>query len=277
MGTILRHDDKDTSMQCRVINVIFHHDFIDGFLSNNNGRSRAIQETGNGSQFQRFWVCITNAINGGESTTNKTLTKKEQPKQQQEESQDSVKYVVLTLDDDSSPQIDSDIDPYGELEERLDDDANKTYKNHVIDAKLNGVNPAVSNTAKVMEKEVESLFKGFLSIWKFMAAAMKTSWSHDSDPMQYMRRVISKSKTTKISTFSAFYFFCKSEKVQDFGFTFSAVLASSLVADSMPGSIANMKGLRSTSPVTTISVPSSKQIADAITSMKEVMAADVKE
>ena len=83
--------------------------------------------------------------------------------------------------------------------------------------------------------------------------------------------------TTKILTFSAFYFFCKSKKVQDFGFTFSAVLASSLVADSMSGSIANMKDSRSTSPVTTVSVPSSNQIADAITSMKEVMAADVKE
>ena len=130
---------------------------------------------------------------------------------------------------------------------------------------------------KVMEKEVESLFKGFLSIWKFMAAVMKTSGSHDSDPMQYTRRAISKSKTTKILTLSAFYFFCKSEKVQDFGFTFSAVLASSLVADSMSGSITNMKGSRSTSPVMTVSVPSSEQIADAITSMKEVMAADVKE
>ena len=187
--------------------------------------------------------------------------------------------TVLTLDEDSSPQIDTDIDPYGELEEQPDDDANKTYNNHVIDAKLNGVNPAVSNTAKVTEKEVESLFKGFLSIQKFMAAVMKTktSGSHDSDPMQYTRRAISKSKTTKILTFSAFYFFCKSEKVQDFGFTFSAVLASSLVADSMPGSIANMKGSRSTSPVMMVSVPSSEQIADAITSMKEVMAADVKE
>ena len=174
--------------------------------------------------------------------------------------------TVLTLDEDSSPQIDTDIDPYGELEEQPDDDANKTYNNHVIDAKLNGVNPAVSNTAKVTEKEVESLFEGFLSIQKFMAAVMKTktSGSHDSDPMQYTRRAISKSKTTKILTFSAFYFFCKSEKVQDFGFTFSAVLASSLVADSMPGSIANMKGSRSTSPVMMVSVPSSEQIADAI-------------
>ena len=185
--------------------------------------------------------------------------------------------TVLTLDDDSSPQIDSDINLYGESEERLDNDANRKYNNHVIDAKLNGVNPTVSNTTKVMEKEVEFLFKGFLSIWKFMAAAMKTSGSHGSDPMQYTRRAISKSKTAKISTFSTFYFFCKSEKVQDFGFTFSAVLASSLVADSMPGSIANMKGSRSTSPVMTVSVPSSEQIAEAITSMKEVMAADVKE
>ena len=110
-----------------------------------------------------------------------------------------------------------------------------------------------------------------------MSAAMKTSGSHDSDPMQYTRRAISKSKTTKISTFSAFYFFCRSEKVQDFGFTFSSVLASSLVADSVPGSIANVKDSRSTSPVTTVSVPSSEHIADAISSMKEVMAADVKE
>ena len=110
-----------------------------------------------------------------------------------------------------------------------------------------------------------------------MTAAMKTSGSHDSDPMQYMRRAISKSKTTKISTFSAFYFFCKSEKVQDFGFTFYTVLASSLVADSVPGSIDNTKGSRSTSPVMMVSGPSSEQIADAITSMKEVMAADVKE
>ena len=177
MGTISRHDDKDTSTQCQVINVIFHHDFIDRFLSYNNGRSQAIQETGNGSQFQRFWVRITNAVNGGESTPQKTPTEKEQPKQQEEESQDSVEYVhtgdhftprpvnqpdnptVLTLDEDSSLQIDSDIDPYSELEEQLDDDANKTYNNHVIDAKLNGVNPTVSNTAKVTEKEVESLFK----------------------------------------------------------------------------------------------------------------------
>ena len=164
MGTILRHDNKDTSTQCRVINVIFHRNLIDGFLSYNNGRNQVIQETGNGSQFQRFWVCIANAVNGGESTPQKTLTKKEQPKEQHEESQDSVEYVILTLDDDSSPQIDSDIDPYGELEEQLDNDANKSYNSHVIDAKPNGVNPAVSNTAKVMEKEVESLFKGFLSI-----------------------------------------------------------------------------------------------------------------
>ena len=55
----------------------------------------------------------------------KTLTEKEQPKEQQEEPQDSGEYVVLTLDEGSSPQIDSDIDPYGELEERPDDDANK--------------------------------------------------------------------------------------------------------------------------------------------------------
>ena len=149
MGTILCHDGKDTLTHCRVINVIFHHDFIDGFLSYNNGRSRAVQETGNGSQFQCFWAHIANAVNGGESTPQKTPTEKEQPKEQQEESQDSVEYVVLTLDEDSSPQIDSDINPYGELEERLDDNANKTYNNHLIDAKLNGVNPAVSNTAKV--------------------------------------------------------------------------------------------------------------------------------
>ena len=45
----------------------------------------------------------------------------------------------------------------------------------------------------------------------------------------------------------------------------------------MPGSIANMKGSRSTSPVTMLSVPSSEQIADVLTSMKEAMAADVKE
>ena len=120
MGTILRYNNKDTSMQCRVINVIFHHDFIDGFLSYNDGRSQAIQETGNGSQFQRFWVHITNTINGGESTPQKTQTEKEQLKEQQEESQDSVEYVVLTLDEDRSPQIDSDIDPYGELEEHND-------------------------------------------------------------------------------------------------------------------------------------------------------------
>ena len=74
-------------------------------------------------------------VNGGESTLQKTLTEKKQLKQQQEESQDSVEYVhtgdhftprpmnqpdnptVLTLDEDSSPEIDSDIDPYGELEE----------------------------------------------------------------------------------------------------------------------------------------------------------------
>ena len=67
MGTISQHDDTDTSMQCRVINVIFHHDFIDGFLSYNDGRSRAVQETGNGSQFQCFWVCVANAVNGGEA------------------------------------------------------------------------------------------------------------------------------------------------------------------------------------------------------------------
>ena len=88
-----------------------------------------------------------------------------------------MEYVVLTLDEDSSPQIDSDIDLYGELEERLDDNANRTYNNHVIDAKLNGVNPTVSNTVKVTEKQVESPFKGFLSIRKFMAAVMKTSVS----------------------------------------------------------------------------------------------------
>ena len=186
--------------------------------------------------------------------------------------------IVLTLDDeDSSLPIDSEINLYSELEERPDNDANKTYNNHVIDAKLNGVDPAVSNTTKVTEKEVESLFKGFLSVRKFMAATMKTSGSHDSNPMQYTRREISKSKTTKISTFSAFYFFSRSEKVQDFGFTFSSVLASSLVADSVPGSIANVKGSQSTSPVSTVSVPSSEHIADAISSIKEVMAADVKE
>ena len=39
MGTILCHDDKDTLMQCRVINVIFHCDFIDRFLSYNDGRN----------------------------------------------------------------------------------------------------------------------------------------------------------------------------------------------------------------------------------------------
>ena len=44
----------------------------------------------------------------------------------------------------------------------------------------------------------------------------------------------------------------------------------------MPGSIANTIGSRSTSPVMMVSVPSSEQIADAITSMKQVMAADVK-
>ena len=205
MGTISRHDDKDTSTQCRVINVIFHRDFIDGFLSYNDGRSRAIQETGNGSQFQRFWVHVANAVNGGESTPQKTLTEKEIPKQQQEEAEDSVEYVLTDEDylndEDSSLPINSEIDPYSELEERPDNNAKKTYNNHVVDAKLNGVDPAVSNTAKVMEKEVESLFKGFLSIRKFMAAAMKTSGSHDSDPMQYTRRAISKSKTTKISTF----------------------------------------------------------------------------
>ena len=117
--------------------------------------------------------------------------------------------IVLTLDDeDSSLPIDSEIDPFGKLEERLDNNANKTYKNHVIDAKLNGVDPAVSSTAKVMEKEVESLFKGFLSIRKFMAAAMKTSGSHDSNPMQYTRRQSLKVRQQKfrlslLSTFSA--------------------------------------------------------------------------
>ena len=54
MGTISCHDNKDTLMPCQVINAIFHHDFIDGFLSCNDGRSRAVQEMGNGSQFQRF-------------------------------------------------------------------------------------------------------------------------------------------------------------------------------------------------------------------------------
>ena len=93
MGTISRHDNTDTWTQCRVINVIFHHDFIDGFLSYNDGRSQAIQETGNGSQFQCFWVCVANAINGGESTPQKTLTEKEKPKQQQEEAEDSVEYI----------------------------------------------------------------------------------------------------------------------------------------------------------------------------------------
>ena len=117
--------------------------------------------------------------------------------------------IVLTLhDDDRSLPIDSEIDPYGKLEEQPDNDSNKTYNNNVTDAKLNGVDPAVSNTEKVMEKEVESLFKGFLSIRKFMAAAVKTSGSHDSTPMQYTRRGISKSKTTKfplslLSIFSA--------------------------------------------------------------------------
>ena len=77
-----------------------------GFLSYIDGRSRVVQETGNGSQIQRFWVYITNAVNGGESTPQRTPTEKEHPKEQQEESHGCVEYVVLTLDEDSSPQID---------------------------------------------------------------------------------------------------------------------------------------------------------------------------
>ena len=98
------------------------------------------------TMFQRFWVRVANAANGGESTPQKTLTEKEKPKQQQQEAEDSVECVftddrstklppppsppltprvnqpdnpiVLTLDDDdSSLPIDSEIDPYSELEE----------------------------------------------------------------------------------------------------------------------------------------------------------------
>ena len=81
LGTINHNLQQIPSTQCRVINVLFHRDFIVDFMAYNDTRSREVQEKGNGCQFQCFWKRVVEAVNGSDHSPQKEKANREGDKE----------------------------------------------------------------------------------------------------------------------------------------------------------------------------------------------------
>ena len=121
LGTINHNLQQIPSTQCRVINVLFHRDFIVDFMAYNDTRSREVQEKGNGCQFQRFWKRVVEAVNGSDHSPQKEKANREGDKETMYlyDSDDSTQLEFedsLSLDS-TKKQLDEHfeetLDPYG--------------------------------------------------------------------------------------------------------------------------------------------------------------------
>ena len=148
IGTINHRLEQVPSTHCRIINVIFHRDHIDDFMTINDARPRAVQETGNGSHFQRFWKTVTDEVNGSECTPIKHKDIPETMKDKEPSPQMLFPAEKDQEDDASDVEVEVAVqqDPYGKLEKREDDEKNEVYNDHVEDAISSGVNPSIKNT-----------------------------------------------------------------------------------------------------------------------------------
>ena len=268
------------STQCRIINVLFHRDFIDDFMAFNDSRSRDVQESGSGAQYQRFWKEVVDAVNGADSSPAKKAV-------------EATSIFTQRLVDDNDDIIDEEVeaaiessDKYGKLEKRDESDAvNAAYNHHVLDAILSRVDPSIKNTYKVNEKEVSDLFKALLNVRKNIQRAMNASGSHSSDPWDFTRQALSKVKGPSMTQFVAFYFFSKSEAVPEFATKFTTALAPSLTIDSADIPLSSSKvwsrpssqaSSRATTPVSMSTAQTDDKIASAISSATDVMADNAK-
>ena len=270
------------STQCRIINVLFHRDFIDEFMAYNDTRSRNVQESGSGAQYQRFWKEVVDAVNGADSSPTKKAT-------------DAATSMLVPirdsftqrLIDDNDDIIDEEVeaaiestDRYGKLEKRDENDAlNSSYNEHVLDAILGRVDPSIKNTHKVNEKEVSDLFKALIKVRKNIQSAMNASGSHSSDPWDFTRHALSKVKGgPSMTQFVAFYFFSKSEAVPEFSTKFTTVLAPDLTMDSLTLPLSSRSSSRATTPVSMSTARSGDddKIATVISAATDVMADNAK-
>ena len=244
IGIITRQLEKIPSTHCRLINVLFHRDFIDEFMAFNDGRSRAVQETGSGSQYQRFWKLVVDAVNGADCSPQKLKECTDLEKKSEDDSEEEYS------EEDSQVEKRINPDQYGKLEIRDDnkDDRNLTYNNHVLDAGLAGLDPSLKNTNKLTPNEANNILKTLLQVRKHMETAMNASGSHSSDPWDFAKAGIARARSGgKISQFTAFYFYSKSNTVQNFETTFTSALAPCFAIDSLPAAKNDGKSSRASS------------------------------
>ena len=205
VGTVEKLPEKLPSTHCRIIDVLFHRDFVEDFMSFDDARSGSVHETGPGCNYERFWAAVVNAVNRSESTPNKKnpppppeITQQDSNPEDSDEDTDEIEQDTDEIE----------LDPYSKLDIRPETDDNKVYNDHIRDAIRDGVNPKRGNTSKVNAKDVEGLVKSLLSIRKAMHTAMKASGSHNRDPVGYTRQAIAKTKVkVRVSFFTAFYFY----------------------------------------------------------------------
>ena len=288
LRTINHNLQQIPSTQCRVINVLFHRDFIVDFMAYNDTRSREVQEKGNGCQFQRFWKRVVEAVNGYDHSPQKEKANKEGDKETMYlyDSDDSTQLEFedsLSLDSTKKQldeHLEETLDPYGQLEIREDTESNKPYNQHIMEAKTNGVDPSLENTLETTEKEVQVLFKSLLSVRKQIDALINTSGNHSSDPWDFSKTAVYRAKASKLLMFVAFYFYSKSELVPDFGKTFTSTLPQILAHDSsVPHAVGRGRASRCSTPTSMVTAPtndSHSEIATAIASMKDSMVEDSK-